>query len=520
MRELISILESMLLNEASRGLFFRANGDRFFKGKKDKPERVLIFNGAEYFPSLPGEYKTHEEMIKAYQSLGKKYPGMVPVNAPTEKHKAFAVLTLTDEATKKPYYSVRFFNTIKPNMAGAWKNNELTQNKGEYQLEKETSLKSTYKLKPSDIFSPPARFKNVRELLKAFEASPTAQPFVPGFKMLYQAKPQLPEFENSEEYFSAIRDDLGEIIGPVALIQGLDVGDGAAAAKKDLLGGKGWAGSGVFFPAGKTNNLLDSYIKTPSGVEVGLSSKGEKGATASIKNVSDGIQFIKSQGSDEQKKLLKKYDKEVKLIKDMSSLSAIDFPIKYGVIEGLISQETGEAIKRLISSGAKTISGLNPRVTQELKKLMSQRGALVDKENYNVGYHALAALATIEANLINEDPKFGKACLAFLNASPIIQLHMHATTGAGGTVKVTGFSSTYPPNFKGTVGVDSDKNYSATGVSGRLTFSYVTDKLPTPAKPVQVEIPFAKAAEKVATGRALRKKETKKPEKGIRAKRK
>jgi hypothetical protein len=37
---------------------------------------------------------------------------------------------------------------------------------------------------------------------------------------------------------------------------------------------------------------------------------------------------------------------------------------------------------------------------------------------------------------------------------------------------VTGFTSKYPPDFKGTVGLDAGKVYAATGTIGRVSFSY------------------------------------------------
>ena len=43
MRDLINLIESFsVLNEKSRGLLFRAKGDRFFKGKKNDPESAAL----------------------------------------------------------------------------------------------------------------------------------------------------------------------------------------------------------------------------------------------------------------------------------------------------------------------------------------------------------------------------------------------------------------------------------------------------------------------------------------------
>ena len=50
----------------------------------------------------------------------------------------------------------------------------------------------------------------------------------------------------------------------------------------------------------------------------------------------------------------------------------------------------------------------------------------------------------------------------------------------GDNVQVTGFDSKYPPDFKGDVGLDASKVYAATGIIGRVSFSYdpIGDGLP------------------------------------------
>jgi hypothetical protein len=102
---------------------------------------------------------------------------------------------------------------------------------------------------------------------------------------------------------------------------------------------------------------------------------------------------------------------------------------------------------------------------------MSSIKAKTDNPRYNVGYHALASLARKVSATINADPKFGEACLKFLNVSPIIQLHLTGKDSAG-NYTVTGFTSKYPPDFKGTVGLDAGKVYAATGIIGRVSFAY------------------------------------------------
>lgn len=504
MRELINLIENLsFLTEKSRGLLYRAKGDRFFRGKRENPESVLLFDKVEYYPSMPGSYDTSDEMLEAYEKLDKKYNDLTPVNRPASSTKAFAAIILLDEKTRKPVVFVRFFNNILPDMTGKWANSDM--NKFGYQLEKETSLKASYGLKPSDIFVEPARFTDISTLLNAFKQSEATQPFVPGFEMLYLPKPKLPVFEGASEFFTAIRDDLGEIIGPVALIQGLNVGTGAVAADRDLLQNKGYGGSSISFPSGKTNGLVDSYIVTPSGVEIGISSKGEKGATASIKNVADGIDYVRgNKGSPEQKKLLKKYSNEVQLIERIGKDTVIDFPLNYAIENKMLSNSGSNTIRQLIKVGAKSLDqiDMDENTAVELTNLIGYKGAKTQLQNYNIGYHALSAIAELVANKINSDPKFGEACLKFLNSSPIIQLHMQATKQKDGDVAVTSFTSKYPPNFKGTVTLDSSKNYSSTMAGGRMNFAYdgedagVGDERPT------ADVPIARAAQQI-TGQPI-----------------
>lgn len=461
MRELINILL-----EKSRGLLYRAAGDSFFQGSKDNPTAVLTFSQAEYFPSMPGAYEDYNEMALVGQELFKQYPSITWSNKPTGASKAFAILTFDGPAAGQKTYFGRFFNEIKPDMAGFWKNSELP---GGWQLNKSVSLKGAYyKLKPADLFPTNSNFNSPADAVLAIGTRPgttpdqlaTIEKIRPGMDQLLAGT--LPKFENIGAMATAIRDDLGETIGPIALIQGMNMGTGAEDARKDILGDQGtYSGSVINFPADKNNGLVDSYLLHPSGVEIGISSKGEKGASASVKNISDGVNIARQKGLT---KLLKTYDEQVRIIEEIGKLSAVDFPIIYGIRQGIIDELTGQEIKRLIK--ANTLSE-NPTI----QNLMADIKAKTDNPRYNIGYHALAALARRVSKNVNTDPKFGEACLKFLNSSPIIQLHLNGSE-KNDAYAVTGFTSKYPPNFKGTVGLDATKVYSATGIIGRVSFSY------------------------------------------------
>ena len=464
MRDLLNLLDNVLM-EKSRGLLYRDAGDSFFQGSKDNPTAEIVFDKVDYFPSMPGAYANYDEMSQVGADLFKQYPAIAWSNKPTQASKAFAILTFNGPAAGQQTYFGRFFNEIKPDMAGFWKNSELP---GGWQLNKAASLKGAYyKLKPADLFPTNSTFDTPADTVAAMGTRPGTTPdqmasidkIRPGMDQLLAG--QLPKFENMGDMVTAVRDDLGETIGPIALIQGMNMGVGAEAARKDILGKDGsYGGSKINFPADKNNGLVDSYLLHPSGIEIGISSKGEKGASASVKNISDGVETARQKGQDE---LLTKYADQVEVIERVGHLSSLDFPIVYGVEQGIIDKATGEEIKQMIKTNA---TPTNPAILD----LMSTYNP---KQNprYNTGYHALAALARRVSKNINQDPKFGEACLKFLNSSPIIQLHLNGSE-KGSNYTVTGFTSKYPPDFKGTVGLDASKVYSATGTIGRVSFSY------------------------------------------------
>lgn len=465
MRDLLNLIDNLLM-EKSRGLLYRDAGDSFFQGSKDNPTAEIVFDKAEYFPGMPGAYANYDEMAQVGQDLFKQYPTITWSNKPTASSKAFAILTFNGPAPGEKTYFGRFFNEIKPDMAGFWKNSELP---GGWQLNKAVSLKgSYYKLKPADLFPANSTFDTPSECVAAMGTRPGTTPdqlanidkIRPGMDQLLSGK--LPTFDNVGDMMSAVRDDLGETIGPIALIQGMNMGAGAEAARKDILGDKGtYAGSKINFPADKNNGLVDSYLLHPGGVEIGISSKGEQGASASVKNISDGVASARQKNMDQ---LLDQYAPQVEVIERIGKLSSLDFPIVYGIEQDIIDSDTGQEIKQLIKTNG---TSTNPAI----QDLMSDIKAKTDNPRYNVGYHALAALARRVSKNINADPKFGEACLKFLNTSPIIQLHLLGADKPD-SFKVTGFTSKYPPDFKGTVGLDATKCYAATGIVGRVSFSY------------------------------------------------
>lgn len=490
MRDILDKLDNVLMEKA-RGLLYRDKGDQFFQGSKENPTAEMVFDKVEYFPGQPGSYADYEEMANVGKELFKTYQQINWVNKPTSASRAFAILTFDGPNKGKKTYFGKFFGEIKSDMSGAWKNNELP---GGWQLDKAASLKgSYYRLKPADLYPPDSEFASPSAILAELKANPTNNPAVPkilpGMQQL--VKGSFPIFNNVGDMASAIRDDLGETIGPIALVQGMINTSGAEAARIDLLGPDGtYAGSAIKFPASKINGLVDSYLLHPTGVEIGISSKGEKGATASVKNIADGIKMAREK---DLTTLLDTYQDQVQIIEKVGKLGSVEFPLVMGAEQRLITNNQARLIVQLIKQGATDLDAVDMDAAdrQILQGLMDQYRPKPNPR-YNTGYHILSSLSRQVVTNINKDPLFGEACLKFLNVSPIIQLHMNAR--GKDDLEVTGFQSKYPPNFKGTVGLDASKVYSATGTNGRVTFSYNgggdtdTDvEISTPIAPSEVD---------------------------------
>ena len=76
---------------------------------------------------------------------------------------------------------------------------------------------------------------------------------------------------------------------PVALMSDM-VGGQAEDARRDLLRGIPWANCSIFWPMAMNAHLLTVTLLHRDGTRVGISSKGGKGAKASVKNIQDAIE--------------------------------------------------------------------------------------------------------------------------------------------------------------------------------------------------------------------------------------
>ena len=448
-----------IISESSRGALFRTAGDPFVS--TSNPNDVLTFVQAQYFPSQAPNSKFADaaDLQLNVEQVEASYPNLVWTNKGNKSTLAFAIITLKD-AQDQPKHFGRFFSHIYADMAGKWGNDGIPG----YSLNTKNSKKSNSGLKPTDIFPLGKQFKSPTEIINT--ASAKLDPgLITGLSMITQN--QMPFFQGEAEREAAIRDDLGETISVMALWQGM-IGDQAEDARKFLLKTQPWSTCSITFPPGKNNGLVDSIIRPRKGVAVGISAKGAAGAKASASNIWAGVESLRASG---QEAIVNNYPDAVAVLETIQEQTGVNGPFVLGIDYGICTHDDWVLAMEAIQGGYKHIPN-NPK-WDNIKTLMSHvTTSSANASNYSIGYHALAGLAKLVADIINTKcPKFSEACLTFLNSSPLIQIHTDTKVTNQG-VEITGFRPIWPPQFSGSVKLDAGKSYYTTGAINKFAFGF------------------------------------------------
>ncbi len=442
------------LNE-SRGLFGRSQGDVFV----DDNGNEIKFDHIDMMPSdRPNDaYKDEQKMLADVDKLiATAGVDPVQVNMKNNRARAFAVATLKHSDGSEEKW-IKWFMKVPANLLGSWSNQEVPTNGPKWVLKTKTAKKARSGLTPQDLIKTDKQaFDTVPSIVDRI-APGLPDPIREGVGMV--AAGTLPAvFTGQKENLESIRDHLGEIIQPIGLMSGIIKGDAEKAAN-DVLGAP-YSQCKVVWPQSKNTGLIDSYFVGPSGKTLGVSSKGNKGANASVQNIEKAI-------LEAPEALRKKHAKAISIISTISNSTAKEGPAVLGLKLGLISEEEYTELMSYVNTPSKKARGLSPN----LKYFMDKIAADKNKVGYSTGYHILAGLAKEVCDTVNRNPNFGKACIDFLNQSAIIQVYTEAKT-VGNDVQITGFRSIYPPNFQGKVILTSSKVYYSTGIKGKFTFDY------------------------------------------------
>ena len=300
-------------------------------------------------------------------------------------------------------------------------------------------------------------FTSAKELLETIQTNGASPEIMEGLTMVASGA-KVAVFRGMADKLTSVRDHLGEIISPLALLSGVINDVNSKSASSDILK-TSYSGCSVWFPQAKNNNLVDSEFVAPDGHTLGVSTKGDKGAKASVKNIYDAMVDPKNAA------LKKKYKNAVSIIETIANEGQKMGPLVLAERMGIIDNYLKEEILHHIDSK----TNRPERMSKNAKKLFIAFGSKADSPGYNIGLVLLANCAKSVAKQLNEDAKFQESCRAFLNQASIIQIYTDAKV-VGADVHITGFRSVYPPKFNGKVLIDAGKNYTSTAIKGKFSF--------------------------------------------------
>ena len=440
----------------SKGIMGRVMGDTFLKGD-DK----LEFQQVDLYPLEEMQFENAESRDVYIQQLEQENNIQIEwTNTPNNGSLAFGLATLTDPMLDdKITYWGRYFKQKTADMMGKWGNSQVPIG---WKLQTAGAMKLDIGIDPQHLIKTDDPFNGVIEVIQAVKTNSAgtelSDSLVAALETIHTQ--QHPEFTGQISNLPALRDYFGEIMGPVALMSEM-VGGQADAARDDLLSGQPWASCSIFWPMAMNAPLVDSYFTAPDGTRVGISSKGGKGAKASVKNIYDAI----AKAPDEMKA---QYQPTVNIVNIVQSNSAKDGPFRLAELYQQLPQGLEQEVNGYIKEGKKDYAGISPAATE----LFNYGTPRQDVPGFNVGYALLALLAKKVTRVINESgPEFGQGCVAFLNQSSIVQLYCKMGKN-GQDARVTGWEAVYPPNFQGTVEIDGSKNYYSSRIGGKFAFGF------------------------------------------------
>ena len=436
----------------AKGVFGRKKGDTYVNDNG----LAATFNRAEMYPDTKtnNAYKDHETTLEAINRIQTRTGKEITwVNQEKPNNNAFAIMFMdTDEGDIMLWG--RWYKSVPANVIGSWNNNEIPQG---WVWSSKTAEKSRSGMTPQDLIKSENKFTSADELLQTIENNGASPEIVEGLRMVAGGA-KVAVFKGLGDKLTSVRDHLGEIISPLALISGIISDSNAVNARTDILK-TDYSKCAFWFPQNKNNNLVDSEFVAPDGHTLGVSTKGDKGAKASVKNIYDAMVDPKNAA------LKKKYKRAVSIIETIANEGQKMGPLVLGERMNLIDKYLKDEILHHIDNKQNDPDSMS----ENAKKLFIEFGSKSSSPGYNIGLVLLANCAKRVAKTLNEDTAFQEACRAFLNQASIIQVYTDAKV-VGGDVHITGFRTVYPPKFNGRVMIDAGKNYTSTAIKGKFSF--------------------------------------------------
>jgi hypothetical protein len=462
MRDLINLIDEL---GESRGLSARTPGEVYQRtGSTDQADQI-VFQGLDFYPKS-GAYDSMEKMLTVYEKLAAQLdPPPEMVNQPNARTRAFGLAKF--DTAVGPRYLVKFAQDIKPVRTANtfWQTKDIP---GDFSQASARGAKEKIGYKPSDVLT---EFKSQtpESILAQIRAKFGDDSPLTRATEIFMAADSFPIIIPGEGIdFAGFRDYFCEMLQPIALIQGKPVSGNAAQAAEVFLGGD-YSDCVVSFNESVSGGLYDSLMIAPNGKQVKLSSKGAKGAMASVINLLKSARELQEAGMSD---MLTQYEEVIDILESINRGDHNTGPLELAVKFDIIKPADLPKIESLRKYSAQKkfaidqVPGMNSRLT----RIYDDRTA--DDPSKVVPYnHMIASIAYKVADYVNLNTNFSEAAADILNNSAFVQMYTEAGK-KGDDIILKGFRSVWPSKLFTDVTLEAQKSYSSTtSSSGKLVFN-------------------------------------------------
>ena len=467
MRDILNRLSEIILAplDESRGLSARAPGEQYQRVGSSDESDTITFQGLDFYPKS-GAYDSMEKMMAAYKKVAAQLehpPEMV--NQPNARTRAFGLATFDTAVGTR--YLVKFAQDIKPVRTANtfWQTADIP---GGFSQVSARGSKEKIGYKPSDVLT---KFKSQtpETIFAQIEAKFGPNHPITNATRIFYAADSFPIVVPGEGIdFAAFRDYFCELLQPVALIQNKPVTGNAGRAAEVFLGGD-YSDCVVSFNEGVSGALYDSLLVSPTGRQIKLSSKGAKGAMASVINLLKSAQEIKESGVVD---LTEEYQDVIEILQAIDrgdhNTGPLELAVKFDIIKATDLPKI-ESLRQYSGQKRFDITKV-PGINSRLVKIYNDRTA--DDASKVVPYnHMIASIAYKVCDYVNLNTNFSDAAADILNNSAFVQMYTEAAK-KGDDIIIKGFRSVWPSKLFTEVTLEAQKSYSSTtSSSGKMVFN-------------------------------------------------
>lgn len=280
------------------------------------------------------------------------------------------------------------------------------------------------------------------------------------------------------EYKANYEVQFGEVAAPLAITKGINVTGSIQDAENILLnyldpGVKFMSIQQVEYPENIAEKLIDSYLITPNGSKIGVSSKDKKGgAAASISSIIDTINNKMDIIEERVPTFRERFKYYLDILKVMEGTPGKKVAFDVAAAMEIITPQVAEQAYNAMLAGPNDIESLKAIDNGKYYTLTIEWPGYKPRPHpmYQLHYHSTASLARLVEQKFNENTQEVKNFFGtVLESSNMIQVTT-ALNVKGDQATFGNFNVIYPPTFSGGIELLAGSYFYATKPPAGFTF--------------------------------------------------